>query len=67
MLWMDADFLSYRRGKPQSNDVDIVFSPPNEDEDIGLLRNLYLRLSSLDIVTHVLRQCFISLINNMVY
>ncbi|KAK1924368.1 hypothetical protein DB88DRAFT_490154 [Papiliotrema laurentii] len=44
----------YRRGKPMSNDVDIVFCPPNEDEDVGLLHDLYLRLSTLGIITHVL-------------
>nr|XP_031863438.1 uncharacterized protein CI109_001314 [Kwoniella shandongensis]KAA5530510.1 hypothetical protein CI109_001314 [Kwoniella shandongensis] len=44
----------YRRGKPQSNDVDVVFCPPKDDQDIGLLRDLYLRLSELGIITHVL-------------
>nr|KIR46295.1 DNA polymerase mu subunit [Cryptococcus bacillisporus CA1280] len=44
----------YRRGKTQSSDVDIVFRPPKDDQDIGLLRALYLRLSELGIVTHVL-------------
>ena len=48
----------YRRGKTESNDVDIVFSPPEDadhDADVGLLKDLYLRLSTLGIVTHVLR------------
>lgn len=49
---------SYRRGKTQSSDVDIVFRPPKDDQDIGLLRALYLRLSELGIVTHVLRELF---------
>ncbi|WVQ99513.1 hypothetical protein IAU59_006649 [Kwoniella sp. CBS 9459] len=44
----------YRRGKPESNDVDVVFRPPGMDLDIGLLKKLYLRLSDLGIVTHVL-------------
>ncbi|KAK8864578.1 hypothetical protein IAR55_001828 [Kwoniella newhampshirensis] len=44
----------YRRGKPQSNDVDVVFAPPKQDQDIGLLKDLYLRLSDLGIITHVL-------------
>ncbi|RXK37721.1 hypothetical protein M231_04970 [Tremella mesenterica] len=44
----------YRRGKPQSNDVDIVFCPPREGQDVGLLRDLTLRLSTVDIITHVL-------------
>ena len=46
----------FRRGKPDSNDVDIVFAPPQIDQDIGLLRNLYRRLTALGIITHVLRQ-----------
>ncbi|WVQ67274.1 uncharacterized protein L199_005469 [Kwoniella botswanensis] len=44
----------YRRGKTESNDVDIVFRPPGVNLDIGLLRDLYLRLSELGIITHVL-------------
>ncbi|GFZ46743.1 hypothetical protein JCM24511_03963 [Saitozyma sp. JCM 24511] len=44
----------YRRGKPQSGDIDVVFCPPEKDQDIGLLRDLYLRLSALGIITHVL-------------
>ncbi|ORX35733.1 putative beta DNA polymerase [Kockovaella imperatae] len=44
----------YRRGKPQSNDVDIVIGPPRDDEDIGLLKKLQMRLSHLGIITHVL-------------
>jgi DNA polymerase mu len=47
--------ISYRRGKTESGDMDIVFCPPNEGQDIGLLKDLYLRLSALGIVTHVLR------------
>lgn len=45
----------YRRGKPQSSDVDLVFCPPKADLDLGLLKNLYLRLSAFGIITHVLR------------
>ncbi|WVQ73950.1 hypothetical protein IAR50_003531 [Cryptococcus sp. DSM 104548] len=44
----------YRRGKPQSNDVDIVLCPPEQDQDIGLLRAAYLRMSELGLITHVL-------------
>jgi hypothetical protein len=47
----------YRRGKTQCGDVDIVFCPPEEGQDIGLLKDLYLRLSDLNIITHVLREC----------
>nr|XP_019011154.1 DNA polymerase mu subunit [Kwoniella pini CBS 10737]OCF49935.1 DNA polymerase mu subunit [Kwoniella pini CBS 10737] len=53
----DCDYTicgGYRRGKTESNDVDIVFRPPGMDQDIGLLRDLYLRLSDLGIITHVL-------------
>jgi hypothetical protein len=39
-----------------SSDVDVVFCAPHIDEDIGLLRDLYLRLSTLGIITHVLRE-----------
>jgi len=48
--------MSYRRGKEMSNDVDVVFCPPEDGADIGLLRDLYLRLSTLGIITHVLRR-----------
>lgn len=48
--------LRYRRGKTQCGDVDIVFCPPEEGQDIGLLKDLYLRLSDLNIITHVLRE-----------
>ncbi|GHJ85213.1 hypothetical protein NliqN6_1615 [Naganishia liquefaciens] len=45
----------YRRGKPESNDVDIVFCPPTEDVDVGrLLRDLVTRMADLGIITHVL-------------
>lgn len=49
----------YRRGKPQSGDIDIVFCPPEKDQDIGLLKDLYLRLSALGIITHVLRESIV--------
>ncbi|WOO81108.1 DNA-directed DNA/RNA polymerase mu [Vanrija pseudolonga] len=44
----------YRRGKPRSNDVDVIFRPPREGLDARLLRRLYARLAALGIVTHVL-------------
>jgi DNA polymerase mu len=47
--------IRYRRGKSQSNDVDVVFCPRNEGDDRGLLRDLYRRLTSMGIVTHILR------------
>lgn len=46
----------YRRGKPRSNDVDVIFRPPKEGLDARLLRRLYARLAALGIVTHVLRE-----------
>ncbi|KAK4689277.1 hypothetical protein P7C73_g818, partial [Tremellales sp. Uapishka_1] len=45
----------YRRGKTASNDVDIVFRPPKDGQDVGLLRNLYIRMSRCGIITHVLQ------------
>ena len=48
--------IRYRRGKPESNDVDVVFCPPEEGQDIGLLHDLYLRLSAFNLITHVLRK-----------
>lgn len=46
----------YRRGKEAAGDVDIVFRPPREGMDIGLLGSLCRRLGRLGIVTHVLRE-----------
>lgn len=38
----------YRRGKPESNDVDIVICPPEDDVDEGLLlKDLYTRMADL--------------------
>lgn len=38
----------YRRGKPESNDVDIVFCPPGDEMDVGrLLRDLVTRMTDL--------------------
>lgn len=38
----------YRRGKPESNDVDIVFCPPRAEVDVGrLLRDLVTRMTDL--------------------
>jgi hypothetical protein len=37
----------YRRGKPESNDVDIVFCPPEDGKDVGLLHDLYMRMGDL--------------------
>lgn len=54
-----ADDSSYRRGKTKSNDVDVVFCPPHEGDDNGLLRDLYHRLAAMGIITHVLRQLWL--------
>ena len=40
----DQHTLSYRRGKPQSNDVDIVFTHPDPEKEKGLCRRLVRRL-----------------------
>lgn len=45
----------YRRGKTESNDVDLVFAPPEQGQDEGLLMLVYKRLADLGIVTHVLQ------------
>ncbi|KAJ9128397.1 hypothetical protein QFC24_000690 [Naganishia onofrii] len=38
----------YRRGKSESNDVDVVICPPTDDVDEGqLLRDLYTRMADL--------------------
>ena len=37
----------YRRGKPDSNDVDIVFCPSEDGKDVGLLHDLYMRMGDL--------------------
>lgn len=44
----------FRRGKTDSNDVDVIFRPPGNDSGAGLLRALYRRLAHLGIITHVL-------------
>ncbi|KAJ9125675.1 hypothetical protein QFC22_000637 [Naganishia vaughanmartiniae] len=46
----------YRRGKPESNDVDVVICPPTDEVDeTQLLRDLYTRMADLGIVTHILQ------------
>lgn len=38
----------YRRGKPESNDVDVVICPPDDEVDEGaLLKDLYTRMADL--------------------
>jgi hypothetical protein len=37
----------YRRGKTESNDVDVVFCPPEDGGDVGLLHDLYMRMGDL--------------------
>jgi DNA polymerase mu len=38
----------YRRGKPESNDVDVVICPPRDEVDEGrLLRDLVTRMTDL--------------------
>jgi DNA polymerase IV len=36
--------VSYRRGKPESNDVDIVFTHPNKEKQKGLCKKLMKQL-----------------------
>ncbi|KAI0764354.1 Nucleotidyltransferase [Trametes elegans] len=44
----------YRRGKPESNDVDIVFTHPDAIKVKGLCKRLVARLHELGMVTHVM-------------
>ncbi|KAI0302354.1 hypothetical protein B0F90DRAFT_1836880 [Multifurca ochricompacta] len=44
----------YRRGKPASNDIDIVFTHPNTTSAKGLCTRLIARLRSSGLVTHVM-------------
>jgi DNA polymerase IV len=45
----------YRRGKPSSNDIDIVFTHPTKMSAKGLCARLVERLRSAGLVTYVLR------------
>ncbi|OJT01642.1 DNA-directed DNA/RNA polymerase mu [Trametes pubescens] len=44
----------YRRGKPESNDVDIVFTHPDAGKVKGLCKRLVRRLHERGMVTHVM-------------
>ncbi|KAH9953842.1 hypothetical protein BC827DRAFT_1145318 [Russula dissimulans] len=44
----------YRRGKPASNDIDIVFTHPNAKSTKDLCARLVERLRSVGLVTHVM-------------
>jgi len=44
----------YRRGKPESNDIDIVFTHPNANSAKNLCGRLVERLRSAGLVTHVM-------------
>ncbi|KAI0050505.1 Nucleotidyltransferase [Auriscalpium vulgare] len=44
----------YRRGKSESNDVDIVFTHPDASKAIGLCTKLVRRLHEQGMVTHVM-------------
>ncbi|KAI0657690.1 Nucleotidyltransferase [Cubamyces menziesii] len=44
----------YRRGKPESNDVDIVFTHPEAAKVKGLCKRLVKRLHERGMVTHVM-------------
>ncbi|EIN08428.1 Nucleotidyltransferase [Punctularia strigosozonata HHB-11173 SS5] len=46
----------YRRGKPESNDVDIVFTHPDKEKEKGLCKKLVKRLIERGLVTHVIHQ-----------
>ncbi|PVF97046.1 Nucleotidyltransferase [Serendipita vermifera] len=44
----------YRRGKPESNDIDIVFSHPDNKKGKGSMDTLLSRLQRRGIITHLL-------------
>ncbi|GJE94629.1 Nucleotidyltransferase [Phanerochaete sordida] len=44
----------YRRGKPESNDVDIVFTHPDASKSKGLCKRLVQHLHQRGMVTHVM-------------
>jgi DNA polymerase mu len=46
----------YRRGKPASNDIDIVFTHGNAMSAKGLCARLVERLRSAGLVKHVMRE-----------
>jgi len=48
--------VRYRRGKPASNDIDIVFTHANTTSAKGLCARLVERLRSAGLVTHVMRK-----------
>ncbi|KAH6712175.1 hypothetical protein BKA61DRAFT_81173 [Leptodontidium sp. MPI-SDFR-AT-0119] len=45
----------YRRGKPDSGDVDVMLSHPNEDATEDLIRDLLDRLEENEYITHQLQ------------
>jgi hypothetical protein len=47
---------SYRRGKPASNDIDIVFTHGNATSAKDLCARLVERLRSAGLVTHTMRE-----------
>ena len=46
----------YRRGKPESNDIDIIFTHPNAKSAKNLCGRLVEHLRSAGLVTHVMRE-----------
>jgi DNA polymerase IV len=44
----------YRRGKPESNDIDVVFTHPNAKSAKNLCGRLVERLRSAGLVTHIM-------------
>ena len=46
----------YRRGKSESNDVDIVFTHPDASKVKGLCKKLVRRLYKQKMVSHVMRE-----------
>jgi DNA polymerase IV len=55
-FFFSSHLTRYRRGKPASNDIDVVFTHPNATSAKGLCARLVDRLRSAGLVTHVMRE-----------
>lgn len=55
LVYVRARVQRYRRGKPESNDVDIVFTHPDAAKVKGLCKRFVGRLHERGMVTHVMR------------
>lgn len=56
LFFLQVKLYRYRRGKPESNDIDIIFTHPNAKSAKNLCGRLVERLRSAGLVTHVMRE-----------